>query len=55
MGLKVANLVALQTYRPDAVEIFSINNAENTWMVAVNEELGFEPVELVGQFYRQLP
>ena len=50
-----ANLVALQTYRPDAVEIFSINNAENTWMVAVNEELGFEPVELVGQFYRQLP
>jgi GNAT superfamily N-acetyltransferase len=55
LGLKVANLVALQTYRPDAVEIFSINNAENTWMVAVNEELGFEPVELVGQFYRQLP
>lgn len=55
LGLKVANLVALQSWRPEAAEIFTSNNSENTWMVAVNEELGFEPVELVGQFYRTLP
>lgn len=55
LALKVANLVALQEHRPDAIEIFTGNNTENIWMVAVNEELGFEPVELIGQFYRQLP
>lgn len=54
MAVKVANLVALQSLRPDVTEIFTGNNSANEWMVAVNEQLGFTPVEVIAEFYRHL-
>lgn len=54
MAVKVANLVALQSLRPEVTEIFTGNNSANEWMVAVNEALGFAPVEVIGEFYRHL-
>ena len=55
LGLKLANLVALQEARPQVREIFTGNNRENLPMVAVNEALGFQPVEIIGEFYRSVP
>jgi GNAT superfamily N-acetyltransferase len=55
LGLKLANLAALQTARPQVREIFTGNNSANLPMVAVNEALGFQPVEIIGEFYRSVP
>ncbi len=54
MAVKLANLVAVHKARPEVVEIFTGNSSANEWMVAVNEQLGFSPVELIGEFYRRL-
>ncbi|HRW18590.1 MAG TPA: GNAT family N-acetyltransferase [Dermatophilaceae bacterium] len=54
LAVKVANLQAVQERHADRVDIVTSNAAENPWMVAINDRLGFQPVEIEGEFYRQL-
>lgn len=46
MAVKVANLQRLQKDYPDRTLVGTGNDETNTWMVAINEALGFELVEL---------
>lgn len=50
MGVKVANLRALQQRYPERTRISTWNEEANDPMVAINERLGFRPVELVPEF-----
>ena len=54
MAVKVANLVALQELYPERVDVTTGNANDNEWMVSINEELGFRPLELCPAFYRTL-
>ena len=50
MALKVANLRRLQAEYPDARRVHTHNAAQNAPMVAVNDAVGFFPVERVGEW-----
>ena len=50
MALKVANLRRLQAECPDARRVHTHNAAQNAPMVAVNDAVGFFPVERVGEW-----
>lgn len=50
MAVKVANLLALADQAPANPGIVTENNEDNRWMVAINEELGFEAVGMVPYF-----
>lgn len=50
MALKVANLRRLQAACPDARRVHTHNAAQNAPMVAVNDAVGFFPVEKVGEW-----
>lgn len=56
MAVKVANLRLLQDAGPSevVVQVITWNAAENAHMVAVNDALGFRPVEAAGQFQKLL-
>jgi GNAT superfamily N-acetyltransferase len=45
MATKAANLRAVQDAHPEMRRIVTQNAETNDWMVAINEEMGFEPVE----------
>lgn len=55
LAVKVANLRLLQSERDDVTRLVTYNAEVNTHMVAVNEALGFRPVERLGEFSRTLP
>lgn len=45
MATKAANLRAVQDAHPEIRRIVTQNAETNDWMVSINEEMGFEPVE----------
>jgi GNAT superfamily N-acetyltransferase len=45
LATKAANLRAVQAAHPDLRRVVTQNAETNDWMVAINEEMGFEPVE----------
>lgn len=54
LAVKVANLAYLQAQRADLRLVRTYNAASNTHMVAINEQLGFRPVERLGEFQKRL-
>jgi GNAT superfamily N-acetyltransferase len=54
LAVKVANLVHLQASRPDIVRLTTYNAEVNDHMIAINRQLGFEPVEYLGEFQRSV-
>lgn len=48
--LKVANHLAVQDHHPDRREAHTWNAASNTAMIAVNDALGYRPVEIMGEW-----
>lgn len=54
LALKVANLAFLQDLRPDAQLVSTYNAEVNEHMIGVNEQLGFRPVERLGEFQKRL-
>ena len=45
---------ALQRAHPDRTVVFTSNSELNDNMVAINEKMGFRPVELFVEFQRKL-
>ena len=54
LALKVANLRFLQEHQPDAHLVTTWNAEVNSHMIGVNEQLGFRPVERLGEFQKRL-
>lgn len=54
LAVKVTNLRFLQWDRPDLMTLTTYNAESNAPMVAVNEALGFVPVERLGEFQKRL-
>lgn len=54
LAVKVANQRLLQQAQDRAVRLRTWNAESNTHMVAVNQRLGFRPVERLGEFQRKL-
>ncbi|MEI2764814.1 MAG: GNAT family N-acetyltransferase [Dermatophilaceae bacterium] len=52
LAVKVANLQTLQDRFPDRRDVTTSNAVENPWMIAINEDLGFRPVELLVGYVR---
>jgi GNAT superfamily N-acetyltransferase len=53
-AVKVANLRAVQRDRPDIKRVDTSNAETNSWMVAINERLGFRVVAVSPSFVRRL-
>lgn len=54
MAVKVANLRLLQREAPDLNHVITYNAAVNAHMVGVNVDMGFVPVERMGEFHKRL-
>lgn len=54
LAVKVANLALVQRERPDLTRVTTYNAEANTHMIGVNQRLGFQPVERLGEFERHL-
>jgi GNAT superfamily N-acetyltransferase len=54
LAIKAANLLAVQRAFPDRTAIYTSNHEDNAHMVAINEKMGFRPVELLVEFQRKL-
>jgi len=54
LAVKVANLVQLQRADPSVSHLFTYNAEVNAHMVAINDALGFRPVERLGEFQKRL-
>jgi len=54
LALKARNLRALQAERPERTLVTTTNSPVNGPMVAINERMGFRPVEVSGEFMRSL-
>ena len=54
LALKVANLRFLQEQLPAATGVTTWNAEVNSHMIGVNEQLGFRPVERLGEFQKRL-
>ncbi|MFJ7750348.1 GNAT family N-acetyltransferase [Arthrobacter sp. NPDC097144] len=50
--LKAANLVRLREALPGALRVWTWNAAENTYMLSINEMLGFTPVGYSGEWQK---
>lgn len=55
MAVKARGLKELAARAPDAVRVQTCNAEQNEHMVAINERLGFRPVEVAPGFLRRLP
>jgi GNAT superfamily N-acetyltransferase len=53
-AVKVATLRAVQRERPDIRRVDTSNDETNSWMVAINERLGFEVLAVAPSFVRHL-
>lgn len=54
LATKARNLLWLQGERPDGRLLVTYNAEVNSHMIAVNEAMGFRPVERVGEFQKKL-
>lgn len=54
LAMKVANLSRVQHLHPRGRELHTHNAAQNAPMAAVNDQLGFRPVDLVGEWQVEL-
>ena len=54
LATKARNLLWLQEEQPDARLLMTYNAEVNAHMIAVNEALGFRPVERLGEFQKEL-
>jgi GNAT superfamily N-acetyltransferase len=54
MATKVHNLRRFQEQQPGRALLFTFNAEVNSHMIAVNEALGFRPVQRLGEFQKQL-
>ncbi len=54
LAVKVANLRRLQQDHPERTVVGTGNDETNSWMVGINEALGFELVELCREYHRIL-
>jgi RimJ/RimL family protein N-acetyltransferase len=54
LAVKIANLQLLQGERPDLRQVTTFNAEVNEHMIGVNERMGFEPVERLGEFEKKL-
>lgn len=54
LAVKARNLLTMQAAHPDRRRIFTCNSEVNDSMVAINERMGFEPVEMVAEFQLKL-
>jgi GNAT superfamily N-acetyltransferase len=54
LAIKAANLRAAQRAFPDRTAVYTSNHEHNSHMVAINEKMGFRPVELFVEFQRKL-
>ena len=54
LAVKVRNLRRFQEERPGRRTLFTFNAEVNTHMIAVNEALGFRPVQRLGEFQKKL-
>jgi RimJ/RimL family protein N-acetyltransferase len=54
LATKARNLVLLQRERPDLRTLVTFNAEENQHMVAVNETLGFRPVQRLAEYEKRL-
>ncbi|MFC3804538.1 GNAT family N-acetyltransferase [Terrabacter sp. MAHUQ-38] len=54
MAVKVENLRRLQADHPERKRIVTGNDDTNSWMVSINEDLGFRIVELCPAYHRTL-
>ena len=54
VAVKVANLVQLQQADPSVRHLFTYNAEVNAHMAAINDALGFRPVERLGEFQKRL-
>ncbi len=54
LAVKAANLRQMQANRPHCRRIVTTNAETNAAMVAINEQLGFRPVELLAEFQLKL-
>jgi len=55
LGLKVANLAWTQAEHPDRTSLRTWNAESNAPMIALNEAMGFEPVEYAGSWQGDIP
>jgi GNAT superfamily N-acetyltransferase len=55
LALKVANLAWTQTEHPDRTSVRTWNAESNDAMIAVNDAMGFEPVEYEGSWQGPIP
>lgn len=53
LAVKVANLQAIQAQRPHITRIVTQNGETNDYMVSINEQIGFAPVEASVEFLRR--
>jgi GNAT superfamily N-acetyltransferase len=54
LAVKVANLRLLQRESPGLELLFTYNAAVNAHMLAINDALGFRPVERLGEFQKRI-
>jgi GNAT superfamily N-acetyltransferase len=54
LAIKAANLRAVQRAFPERTAVYTSNSEQNDNMVAINEKMGFRPVELFVEFQRKL-
>ena len=54
MAVKLANLRAIQRDHPERTIVTTTNSAANGPMVAINEQLGFTPVDISAELVRRL-
>ncbi|QNN51447.1 GNAT family N-acetyltransferase [Nocardioides mesophilus] len=54
LAVKAANLRALQREFPERTLVHTTNSPQNGPMVSINEQMGFRPVEVMGEFLLDL-
>jgi hypothetical protein len=51
---KAVNLRAVQAARDDLTLVITENGETNAYMVAINERMGFRPIEVTAEFVKRL-
>jgi len=54
LATKAVNLRAVQAFRDDLTVITTQNAETNGYMVSINEQMGFRPVEVSAEFVKRL-
>ncbi len=54
LAVKTANLRAVQADHPELTRVTTQNAGTNRWMIAINELMGFRPVEVSVEFHKRV-